>query len=64
MMDANEALNVRNSNLQKLLEETTLIDIFSIVTGKECNVGTYIGGKKGIDFMFPSGNPLPYISSV
>lgn len=46
MMDANESLDEKSSDIHRLIRDTTLIDAFTHSTGIECNIPTYIRGRK------------------
>jgi hypothetical protein len=64
MIDANENTNDSEGGIRTLLQESSLIDIFSEINDDVCNISTYIRGSRKIDYIFTSDNLLPFIKNV
>ena len=64
MLDANKSLDERPGDIQRIIKETTLIDVFTHYTGEECSIPTYTKGSKRIDFIFASYKTLKYVKNV
>ena len=62
MLDANEVLGTDKQGLTQLLQDTGLVDIFSIHKSEQCTIPTYNGGQHRIDYIFGSPNLIPHIS--
>jgi hypothetical protein len=63
MWDANEIIEDKSGNVQKLVAETTLVDTFTLIAGDPGKLPTYSRGTKRIDYMFTSNALVPYIKS-
>ena len=61
MLDANESIQDKEGSLRKLINSTTLTDVFSHLSGAECNIPTYYRDSRKIDYIFTSRNLFPYV---
>ena len=64
MIDANESLHEKPGNIQRLIKETSLIDVFTHHMDSDCNIPTYITGTKRIDYIFATYQTLEYVKNV
>jgi ribonuclease HI len=64
MMDANENVNDSEGGLARLIQDTNLIDVFSLIGTEECNTPTYVRGNKKIDYILTSESLSPFIKNV
>jgi hypothetical protein len=64
MFDANENMEDNEGGLQKICNETMLIDSFTVHTGENCDIPTYSRGSKRIDYILTTQNLLPYVTQV
>jgi hypothetical protein len=64
MWDANEGMDDQTGAIQQLLRETTLLDTFTHIANKQCDIPTYTRGSKRIYFIMTSQNLLPYVKKT
>ena len=61
MFDANEPIEKERSGMLQLMEQTGLVDLFTLHHSTTCTIATQITGSQRIDFMLGTFNLLPYI---
>ena len=64
MIDANEDVNDKERGVSSIIEQTSLVDVFTEHTMSECNIATYARGTKRIDYIFTSLNVIPFVERV
>ena len=64
MIDANESLQEKPGDIQRLIKETSLVDVFTHHTDLECNISTFTKGSKRIDYIFATYKTLKYVKNV